>query len=212
MTRRAWCGCGWARWSRRAWTTALPATISALPGRARQFHLSPSVGQRAGVRRACTGAIRRRNTRRACETLRRYMPDCAITTDVIIGFPGETEAEFAETRDVCGARRSLAHPCVSLFAARRNRWRTVWTDQVLDRCRRARAKKLIEIGNKMENEFVLIWLARFRRCCSLSAGGRGSCGRLYRSVCSRAREGGAQPNSQGAACASVGPLAMGESV
>src|SRR5205807_6564070 len=39
------------------------------------------------------------------EKVRAAMPDAAITTDVIVGFPGETEADFAATLDVVRAAR-----------------------------------------------------------------------------------------------------------
>jgi tRNA-2-methylthio-N6-dimethylallyladenosine synthase len=35
--------------------------------------------------------------------IREHVPDCALTTDIIVGFPGETEADFAQTLEVCEA-------------------------------------------------------------------------------------------------------------
>jgi tRNA-2-methylthio-N6-dimethylallyladenosine synthase len=42
------------------------------------------------------------------EKVRSAMPHSTITTDVIVGFPGETEADFQETMDLCKELRFLA--------------------------------------------------------------------------------------------------------
>lgn len=62
-----------------------------------QFHLSLQSG--------CDTVLRRMNRRydtaryrESADLLRRFFPGCAVTTDLIVGFPGETEAEFEASR------------------------------------------------------------------------------------------------------------------
>jgi threonylcarbamoyladenosine tRNA methylthiotransferase MtaB len=71
---------------------------SALPNLCPHFHLSLQSG--------CNETLRRMNRRydterydRSVALLRQYFPGMAITTDLIVGFPGETEEEFEKTLD-----------------------------------------------------------------------------------------------------------------
>ena len=71
---------------------------SALPNLCPHFHLSLQSG--------CDETLRRMNRRydterydRSVALLRQYFPGMAITTDLIVGFPGETEEEFEKTLD-----------------------------------------------------------------------------------------------------------------
>lgn len=67
-----------------------------LPNLCPQFHLSLQSGCDATLQRM----RRKYGTERyleSCNLLREYFPGCAITTDLIVGFPGETEAEFTAT-------------------------------------------------------------------------------------------------------------------
>jgi len=70
--------------------------LAALPNLCPQFHLSMQSG--------CDSVLRRMNRKYdtarfyECVTLlRRFFPGCAVTTDMIVAFPGETEAEFQES-------------------------------------------------------------------------------------------------------------------
>jgi len=67
-----------------------------LPNLCPQFHLSMQSGSDSVLQRM----KRKYNTARYYESvclLRQAFPDCAITTDMIVAFPGETEEEFAES-------------------------------------------------------------------------------------------------------------------
>ena len=70
--------------------------LSALPNLCPQFHLS----MQSGCDTVLARMKRKYDTARyyeSVELLRKYFPECAVTTDMIVAFPGETEEEFAES-------------------------------------------------------------------------------------------------------------------
>lgn len=72
--------------------------LSALPNLCPQFHLS----MQSGCDTVLARMKRRYDTARyyeSIELLRKFFPACALTTDMIVAFPGETEEEFAEGLD-----------------------------------------------------------------------------------------------------------------
>ncbi|HKF84000.1 MAG TPA: tRNA (N6-isopentenyl adenosine(37)-C2)-methylthiotransferase MiaB [Solirubrobacterales bacterium] len=70
-----------------------------LPALCEQIHLPLQSGSSAVLKRMRRTYDRGRYMDRVA-LIREHVPDCAITTDVIVGFPGETEADFAETLEV----------------------------------------------------------------------------------------------------------------
>ena len=133
-------------------TEDFAAACAAMPGLMRQFHLSLQSGSAGVLKR-----MRRRYTpdeyRRAVETLRAHMPDCAVTTDVIVGFPGETEAEFRESLDfVAGVGLSRIH--VFPYSRRSGTLADRMEGQVPEALKRARAREMIALGNQLEARFV----------------------------------------------------------
>ena len=70
--------------------------LSVFPNLCPQFHLSMQSGSDTVLSRM----KRKYNTARyyeSVELLRKFFPECAVTTDMIVAFPGETEEEFAES-------------------------------------------------------------------------------------------------------------------
>ena len=70
--------------------------LSALPNLCPQFHLSLQSGCDTVLQRMKRKYDTGRNFESVC-LLRKYFPNCAVTTDMIVAFPGETEEEFAQS-------------------------------------------------------------------------------------------------------------------
>ena len=91
--------------------------IKGMPKVCHQFHLALQSGSDTVLAR-----MHRRYTSGefldACAMLREAFEDCALTTDVMTGFPGETEAELAQTKDTCTPRGVRADARLPVFRAR----------------------------------------------------------------------------------------------
>ncbi len=118
----------------------------------RQFHLSLQSGS-AGV----LSRMARRYTPddyRACvASLRAAMPGCAITTDIIAGFPGETEDEFIETLDFA---KEIGFARIHVFPYSRRRGTKAYDmpDQVPFEVKKERAAKLIALGKTLAQQYA----------------------------------------------------------
>lgn len=118
-----------------------------------QFHLSMQSGSSGVLLR-----MRRRYTPeeyfRAVELLKKSISGCAITTDVLTGFPGETAQEAAETLafvEKCGFARIHVFP----YSRRKGTAADAMPMQLPEAVKRARAAELIVLGNRLEEKFVL---------------------------------------------------------
>ncbi len=80
----------------RSFSPALVQAMAATPHVCRQLHLPLQSGSSAVLERMNRG-YDRQDYLDLVRTLREAMPDIALSTDIIVGFPGETEAEFEET-------------------------------------------------------------------------------------------------------------------
>jgi tRNA-2-methylthio-N6-dimethylallyladenosine synthase len=83
--------------------------------------------------------------------LREHVPDCAITTDVIVGFPGETEADFAETLAVC-EEVGFDGAFTFIFSPRRGTEAAALADDVPHEVKVERMERLVEVVQRRARE------------------------------------------------------------
>jgi tRNA-2-methylthio-N6-dimethylallyladenosine synthase len=83
--------------------------------------------------------------------IREHVPDCAITTDIIVGFPGETEAEFAETLAVC-EEVGFDGAFTFIFSPRRGTEAESFADDVAHEEKVERMERLVEVVQRQGRE------------------------------------------------------------
>lgn len=87
------------------------------------------------------------------ELLRKQFPNVALTTDIIVGFPGETEEEFDTTyKFLSKIKFSKMH--VFKYSQRKGTIAAKMKEQIDPRIKEERSSKLIELSNKNEIEFL----------------------------------------------------------
>ncbi len=88
-----------------------------------------------------------------CQLIRERLPDAALTTDVIIGFPGETDEDFADTCRVCEASQfSKIH--MFPFSARKGTPAANMDEQISKPVKVERGKQLADLEARLRSKYV----------------------------------------------------------
>ena len=126
-------------------------TISGLPKMCPHFHLSLQSG--------CTETLKRMNRRytaeeyyEKCELLRKYFRNPALTTDVIVGFPGETQEEFEASRAFVD-KVDFYETHVFKYSRREGTKAAVMPDQVPEPVKAERSAILLELSKKKQKAY-----------------------------------------------------------
>lgn len=122
------------------------------------FHLSLQSG--------CDATLKRMNRKyttkeyeRGCELLRKYFVHPAITTDVIVGFPGETEEEFEQTEAYL-EHIHFYEMHIFKYSKRKGTRAAVMPDQIDEQIKAVRSEKLIALGHDMSKEFRKFYIGK----------------------------------------------------
>ena len=137
-------------------TEEFAKTIAGLPKMCPHFHLSLQSG--------CDETLRRMNRRytseeyyEKCELLRKYFDNPALTTDIIVGFPGETEEEFEKSKAFVD-KVDFYETHVFKYSKRKGTKAAVMDNQVPEQIKTQRSNILLELDaqkrEKYEANFV----------------------------------------------------------
>jgi threonylcarbamoyladenosine tRNA methylthiotransferase MtaB len=97
--------------------------------------------------------------RKAVELVRSSVPDVAVTSDVIVGFPGETDSEFQQTLDFCREMR-FARIHVFPFSPRPGTAAATMPQQVPPALKKERTEKMLALSQESVVEFQKRFLGK----------------------------------------------------
>ena len=133
-------------------TEEFAQTMAALPKVCDHFHLSLQSG--------CDKTLKEMNRkydtekyRQAAATLRKYLPKVALTTDIIVGFPGETEEDFRESY-AFAEEIGFAKIHVFPYSPKRGTPAAARKDQLLNAVKSERSHTLIQLSDRMAADFL----------------------------------------------------------
>ena len=139
-------------------TEEFAQAIADMPKVCDHFHLSLQSG--------CDKTLKEMNRkydtekyRQAAATLRKYLPEVALTTDIIAGFPGETEEDFQASYDFAkeiGFAKIHAFP----YSPKKGTPAAARKDQLLNAVKADRSHRLIELSDKMADDFIQAYVGK----------------------------------------------------
>ncbi|MCL1996101.1 MAG: tRNA (N(6)-L-threonylcarbamoyladenosine(37)-C(2))-methylthiotransferase MtaB [Defluviitaleaceae bacterium] len=134
-------------------TESFVSEISKLPKVCDHFHLSLQSGSNK-ILAAMSRKYRTGDFFRAVAMLRKSMPKVSITTDVIVGFPGESDKDFAETVSFV---ESIGFAGIHIFpfSAKKGTKAHGFGEQVSPQTKNHRAKVLKEVEERQRKQFVV---------------------------------------------------------
>jgi threonylcarbamoyladenosine tRNA methylthiotransferase MtaB len=132
--------------------------IVQIPKLCAHFHLSLQSG--------CDTTLKRMNRRydtssyeEKCNIIRKYYEHPAITTDVIVGFPGETDEEFEQTKEFL-RRIHFYEMHIFKYSKRKGTKAAVMADQVPEEQKAKRSAALLAMAQEMSNEYRSYYLGK----------------------------------------------------
>lgn len=132
-------------------TEEFAQTISSMPKICPHFHLSLQSG--------CNETLKRMNRRytseeyyEKCMLLRKYFENPALTTDVIVGFPGETEDEFEKSRAFV-EKVGFYETHVFKYSKRHGTKAAVMPEQIPEEIKTQRSEVLLKLHDKQKKKY-----------------------------------------------------------